>query len=179
MKKTGVYSPAGDRFQLTDLHSIALSKNGNDANGIDESIASRGAYSSSRYLIINVVDASCSKSLYALGNLQLRELGRPMIVVLNKMDVVKREGVRSVTTKALEKELGCRILSLSANDKGQVVHAKNAFISYFIQGVSLDLTLSITALVLEALIPSVESQFDDADARASASDSSLKMITWF
>ncbi len=90
-KKTGVYSHAGDQFQLTDLLGIYALDSGNDANSIDESY--RVASCSDSHpadVIINVVDASClERSLYM--TLQLRELGRPMIVVLNKMDVLKRE----------------------------------------------------------------------------------------
>ena len=40
-KKTGTYSHAGDQFKLTDLPGIYALDSGNDANSIDESIASR------------------------------------------------------------------------------------------------------------------------------------------
>ena len=39
-KKTGLYSHAGDEFHLTDLPGIYALDSGNDANSIDESIAS-------------------------------------------------------------------------------------------------------------------------------------------
>lgn len=159
-KKTGVYSHAGDQFQLTDLPGIYALDSGNDANSIDESIASRAVLTHPADVIINVVDASClERSLYM--TLQLRELGRPMIVVLNKMDVLKRER-QVINLKALEKELGCPVLSLSANDKGQVVRFKERLHKLLVQGVSLDPISIDYDAALEALIPSVESQFDDA-----------------
>ncbi|MEZ9620388.1 Fe(2+) transporter permease subunit FeoB [Vibrio sp. 10N.222.55.A3] len=160
-KKTGLYSHAGDQFQLTDLPGIYALDSGNDANSIDESIASRAVLTHPADVIINVVDASClERSLYM--TLQLRELGRPMIVVLNKMDVLKRER-QVINLKALEKELGCPVLSLSANDKGQVVRFKERLHKLLVQGVSLDPISIDYDAALEALIPSVESQFDDAD----------------
>lgn len=83
---------AGDEFSLTDLPGIYALDSGNDSNSIDESIASRAVLTHPADVIINVVDATClERSLYM--TLQLRELRRPMIVVLNKMDALKRERV--------------------------------------------------------------------------------------
>jgi len=88
-KKTGRYTHSGDEFILTDLPGIYALDSGNDSNSIDESIASRAVLTHPADLIINVVDVTClERSLYM--TLQLRELGRPMIVVLNKMDVCRK-----------------------------------------------------------------------------------------
>ncbi|MFA0724582.1 ferrous iron transporter B, partial [Vibrio sp. 10N.222.49.E5] len=75
---------------------------------------------------------------------------------------LKRER-QVINLKALEKELGCPVLSLSANDKGQVVRFKERLHKLLVQGVSLDPISIDYDVALEALIPSVESQFDDAD----------------
>lgn len=139
-KKTGSYSHSGDQFQLTDLPGIYALDSGNDSNSIDESIASRAVLTHPADVIINVVDASSlERSLYM--TLQLRELGRPVIVVLNKMDVLKRER-QVVDQKALEKALGCPVVSLSANDKSQVLRFKEKLHKLIVQGVSLILLLS-------------------------------------
>ncbi|KDN27648.1 iron transporter FeoB [Vibrio fortis] len=160
-KKTGTYSHAGDQFKLTDLPGIYALDSGNDANSIDESIASRAVLTHPADVIINVVDASSlERSLYM--TLQLREMGRPMIVVLNKMDVLKRER-QVIDQKALEKALGCPVLSLSANDKSQVVRFKEKLHKLLVQGVSLEPIAIDYEEAFEALLPQVETKFDDAD----------------
>ncbi|MDN3613491.1 Fe(2+) transporter permease subunit FeoB [Vibrio gallaecicus] len=160
-KKTGQYSHAGDQFKLTDLPGIYALDSGNDSNSIDESIASRAVLTHPADVIINVVDATClERSLYM--TLQLRELGRPMIVVLNKMDALKRER-QVINLKALEKELGCPVLSLSANDKAQAGRFKEKLHKLLVQEVNLE-PLSIQySGDMEALITKVSTQFTDAD----------------
>ena len=160
-KKTGTYNHAGDQFKLTDLPGIYALDSGNDSNSIDESIASRAVLTHPADVIINVVDASSlERSLYM--TLQLREMGRPMIVVLNKMDVLKRER-QVIDQKALEKALGCPVLSLSANDKSQVARFKEKLHKLLVQGVSLEPTKIEYEEAFEALLPQVETQFTDAD----------------
>lgn len=160
-KKTGTYNHAGDQFKLTDLPGIYALDSGNDSNSIDESIASRAVLTHPADVIINVVDASSlERSLYM--TLQLREMGRPMIVVLNKMDVLKRER-QVIDQRALEKALGCPILNLSANDKSQVARFKEKLHKLLVQGVSLEPTKIEYEEAFEALLPQVETQFNDAD----------------
>ncbi|ODS10773.1 Fe(2+) transporter permease subunit FeoB [Vibrio scophthalmi] len=135
-KKTGRFNHSGDSFFLTDLPGIYALDSGNDGNSIDESIASRAVLTHPADLIVNVVDATClERSLYM--TLQLRELGRPMIVVLNKMDALKRER-QVIDTKALEKMLGCPVFAISANNKGQVAQFKQLLHKLVVQGVTLD-----------------------------------------
>lgn len=135
-KKTGRYSHSGDDFMLTDLPGIYALDSGNDGNSIDESIASRAVLTHPADLIINVVDATClERSLYM--TLQLRELGRPMMVVLNKMDALKRER-QTIGVKALEKMLGCPVYALSANNKNQVQRLKERLHKAVVQGVALN-----------------------------------------
>lgn len=135
-KKTGKYTHSGDAFLLTDLPGIYALDSGNDGNSIDESIASRAVLTHPADLIINVVDVTClERSLYM--TLQLRELGRPMVVVLNKMDALKRER-QFIDIKALETLLGCPVFAISANNKSQVQAFKERLHKVLVQGVALD-----------------------------------------
>ncbi len=135
-KKTAKYTQSGDDFLLTDLPGIYALDSGNDGNSIDESIASRAVLTHPADLIINVVDATClERSLYM--TLQLRELGRPMVVVLNKMDALKRER-QTINIKVLERELGCPVFAISANNKSQVQAFKERLHKALVQGVALD-----------------------------------------
>lgn len=134
-KKTGRYQHGGDECRLTDLPGIYALDSGNDSNSIDESIASRAVLTHPADLIINVVDVTClERSLYM--TLQLRELARPMVVVLNKMDALKRER-QTIDVKKLEKALGCPVLTLSAHDKSQVRRFKDKLHELLVKGVAL------------------------------------------
>ncbi|KQH87369.1 iron transporter FeoB [Vibrio furnissii] len=134
-KKTGRYQHGGDECRLTDLPGIYALDSGNDSNSIDESIASRAVLTHPADLIINVVDVTClERSLYM--TLQLRELARPMVVVLNKMDALKRER-QTIDVKKLEKALGCPVLMLSAHDKSQVRRFKDKLHELLVKGVAL------------------------------------------
>ncbi|WP_264767991.1 FeoB small GTPase domain-containing protein, partial [Klebsiella pneumoniae] len=68
--------------------------------------------------------------------LQLRELRRPMIVVLNKREALKRERVH-LDLKQLEAFLGCPVLALSANNKEQVRRLKEKLHKLLVQGIAL------------------------------------------
>ncbi|MCW8347332.1 Fe(2+) transporter permease subunit FeoB [Vibrio sp. ZSDZ65] len=167
-KKTGQYRHAGDDFQLTDLPGIYALDSGNDGNSIDESIASRAVLTHPADLIINVVDAtSLERSLYM--TLQLRELGRPMIVVLNKMDALKRERVK-LDIKALEKTLGCPVVTLSATDKDQVRTLKEQLHKIVVQGLTLDKLMLNYGNEMEHAIAKLTPMFADesVDPRALA-----------
>ncbi|WED24016.1 Fe(2+) transporter permease subunit FeoB [Vibrio sp. JC009] len=121
-KKTGQFSHEGQGFCLTDLPGIYSLDSGDDSNSLDESIAAKAAMSLPADIIINIVDASSlERSLYM--TLQLRELGRPMVVVLNKMDVLKREQ-QTLNVAALEKRLECPVIALSATNALEVNNFK-------------------------------------------------------
>ncbi len=161
-KKTGRYTQAGDLFSLTDLPGIYALDSGNDSNSLDESIASRAVLTHPADLIINVVDVTClERSLYM--TLQLRELGRPMVVVLNKMDVLKRER-QVLDVKLLEEVLGCPVFNISAHDKHQVKQFKEQLHKALVQGVVLkELTLDYDAQfesAIEKIAPLFEKQHD-------------------
>lgn len=135
-KKTGHYSHASDDFLLTDLPGIYALDSGNDSNSIDESIASRAVLTHPADLIINVVDVTClERSLYM--TLQLRELGRPMVVVLNKMDALQRER-QIIDVDLLSDILGCPVFNLSAYDKHQVLRFKEKLHKTLVQGIALN-----------------------------------------
>lgn len=166
-KKTGKYTHSGDDFYLTDLPGIYALDSGNDGNSIDESIASRAVLTHPADLIINVVDATClERSLYM--TLQLRELGRPMVIVLNKMDALKRER-QTINIKLLEKELGCPVFAISANSKSQVQAFKERLHKVLVQGVALDELELNYGIEFEQAIEKIECMFKNQVEVASRS----------
>lgn len=135
-KKTGRLEHQGQQITLIDLPGIYSLDSGNDHNSLDEHIASSAILHSNADLIINVVDAtSLERSLYMTT--QLRELGRPMIVVLNKHDALERERQR-IDIRALEAELGCPVLLLSATNKQDIAQLKLSLLEYLDQGVAVE-----------------------------------------
>ncbi len=134
-KKTGRFNFQNVQYSLTDLPGIYALDSGNDSNSLDESIASKAVLTHPADLIINVVDATClERSLYM--TLQLRELGRPMIVVLNKMDALRRERI-TLDIKKLQKVLGCPVFSLSAHNQRQINAFKASLHTLLSKGVEL------------------------------------------
>ena len=74
--------------------------------------------------IINIVDASnLERNLYLTT--QLMEVGVPMVVALNMMDVVKKNGMK-LDVKALEKELGVPVVETSAVTNSGIHEAAEA-----------------------------------------------------
>ena len=62
--------------------------------------------------ILNIVDGSnIERNLYLTT--QLLELGIPTVIAINMMDIVRKNG-DVIDSRKLEKELGCRILEMSA-----------------------------------------------------------------
>ncbi len=63
-------------------------------------------------VIINIIDATnLERNLYLTT--QLRELGIPIVIALNMMDIVRKRG-DSIHTLQLEKKLGCPVIEISA-----------------------------------------------------------------
>lgn len=116
-KKEGQLLLAGESARLIDLPGI-YSLDANDQHSLDEQIAFSYITGKTPDLIINVVDATTlERGLYL--TLQLRELGLPMLVVLNKMDAAKRKRL-TIDHGALEQALGCPVVPLSAHKQQQV-----------------------------------------------------------
>lgn len=82
------------------------------SQGMEERIACDYIIQENPALIINIVDATnMERNLYL--TLQLLELGRPMLVALNMMDVIEDEG-GAIDCKAISESLGIPIVPISA-----------------------------------------------------------------
>ena len=77
--------------------------------------------------ILNIVDGSnLERNLYLTT--QLTELGIPVVVAINMMDVVKKSGDK-IDTAQLSKQLGCKIVEISALKGTGVQEAAEAAIN--------------------------------------------------
>ncbi|MDI9470955.1 MAG: ferrous iron transporter B [Bacillota bacterium] len=106
-KKTGRLKAQSD-CQLVDLPGIYSLA----AGSVDEIVARDYLVSGEPSLILNIVDGTnLERNLYLTT--QLCELGLPVVVAVNMMDVVKRTGDR-IDLERLAAELSCPVLPVSA-----------------------------------------------------------------
>ncbi len=78
-------------------------------------------------VILNIVDGTnLERNLYLTT--QLTELGIPVVVAINMMDVVRKNG-DEINTDELSRELGCKVVEISALKNEGVTEAANEAIS--------------------------------------------------
>lgn len=107
-KKEGKTKIGGETVAVMDLPGIySLSPYSN------EEIISRDYILQEKpEVVVNIVDASnLERNLYLTT--QLLELGTPVVVALNMMDVVRKKG-EELSSKMLSKKLGCPVCEISA-----------------------------------------------------------------
>ncbi|MBQ2766779.1 MAG: ferrous iron transport protein B [Clostridia bacterium] len=76
--------------------------------------------------ILNIVDGTnLERNLYLTT--QLAELGIPMVIAINMMDVVRKNG-DNINTDELAKALGCRVVEISALKGDGIIEAADAAI---------------------------------------------------
>ncbi len=112
-KEGRLHAPSGREYAVLDLPG-AYSLN---PASLDEAIARdvcRGHYPGEPVpdLLVCVVDAT-NLRLHLRFVLELRELGRPMIVALNQVDVARRRGIR-IDVDALQREIGLPVVETVA-----------------------------------------------------------------
>ena len=92
-------------YDLPGIYSL-------DASSIDEEVTRDYLLSRDADLIINVIDAAnLERNLYLTA--QLLEMGVPIVLVLNMMDVARKRGI-DIDFKKLSQELGCPVVPVVA-----------------------------------------------------------------
>ena len=114
-KKTGSFSVGLHHYELIDLpgiYSLSCTRQGSSP---DELITVKEFVALDADLIINVVDAvSLERHLYLTS--QILELGKPVIIALNMMDIATQRGVTLDTIK-LSQQLRCPVIPIQAHKK--------------------------------------------------------------
>ena len=107
-RKEGHFSFDDNSITAIDLPGIYSL----DASSLDEEVTRDYLLSHDADLIINVVDAgNLERNLYL--TVQLLEMGVPIVVALNMMDVARKRGI-SIDTHKLSAELGCPVVAIVA-----------------------------------------------------------------
>lgn len=111
-RKSGYFTEAGKTIEVVDLpgvYSLTLASE----SALDERIACEFILKEQVDVVINIVDASnLDRHLYLTT--QLLEMGVPIIIALNMMDVVRARKMQ-IDTEKLAQELGCPVVALEAN----------------------------------------------------------------
>lgn len=110
-KKEGVFQKQNMLFRLVDLPGIYSLT----SYTMEEKLSREYILHSGVDVIINVVDASnLERNLYL--TLQLIELGKPVVMALNMMDIVEERGMK-LNLSALKERLGIPVVPVSARKR--------------------------------------------------------------
>lgn len=123
-KKTGYSTLLNQTVEVTDLPGVYSLSVPAEGTSEDERIAAKAIENLDYDLIINVVDA-CSLERHLYLTSQLSELGKPLILVLNMMDIAKERGI-VIDDQKLSKELNCHVIPFQAHKKIGLDHLQEA-----------------------------------------------------
>lgn len=99
----------GDRVKIVDLPGIYALDTFSNEEKISKEFLEKGNVD----VIVNIVDASSlNRNLYL--TLQLKQFKKPIILVLNMMDVAKAKGIK-IDFEKLAKKLGVTVVPISAS----------------------------------------------------------------
>jgi len=123
--KQGSFEVQQTHIELVDLPGLYSLDSG--GNSTDVTVSRNYLMAGNADLILNVLDASnLERHLYLTT--QLLELGLPMVVVLNMMDVAEARG-RKIDLVALQNLLGCPVIPLVASRSKGVDELKSGLLS--------------------------------------------------
>jgi ferrous iron transport protein B len=111
-RKEGRLKAQGREFTVVDLPGVYSLDGEEESTGADELAARDYLLTHEADLVINIVDASnLERNLYLTT--QLLEMGLPLLIALNMMDVASKRGI-VINTKVLSDRLGCPVIPISA-----------------------------------------------------------------
>jgi len=165
-QKIGDFTHKGQKIELVDLPGVySLSVVGGSVS-LDERLARDFILTEQPDLVVNVVDASnLERNLYL--TVQLLEMGTPLVVALNMMDIAKSRRI-AIDVGALSVRLGCPVVEMVAADnrglealRDQMVDAAKAHV-HAPEGQNFPLAVEAA---LEALRPSIAASLEVGDPR--------------
>jgi len=112
-KKIGNFHLANQEIELVDLPGIYSLEQASQS--IDEQIAQNYLQQNDVDLIINIIDATNLERGLVLTQ-QILETGRPVIVVLNMVDVAKQQGIK-INARSLANKLNVPVIAIIASRK--------------------------------------------------------------
>lgn len=127
-RKSGHYVEGGETVEVVDLPGVYSMTVPVTTSAVDERIAQEFILRQQATIIINIVDASnLERHLYLTT--QLLEMGAPVILALNMMDVAQARQLFIDQVK-LAKHLGCPVVALSASKGEGLTQLKKAIAGF-------------------------------------------------
>ncbi len=112
-KKTGYFDIAQRTTQLIDLPGLYSLTVPHQGVSQDEMIAAQAICCDEVDVVINVVDA-CQLERHLYLTTQILELGKPVVIALNMMDIALQRGI-IIDTNALSLQMGCAVIPMQAH----------------------------------------------------------------
>ena len=155
------------RFQIGECPVRAIDLPGIyslDATSMDERVTRDYLLSREADLIVNVVDATnLERNLYL--SVQILEMGVPVVVALNMMDVARRRGIH-VDPDKLGRELGCPVVPLVATRGEGIPELKKAIVAVARERATGGYSLAHDEVVEQAAAELVSMMGEDLDSRS-------------
>lgn len=126
-KKIGQFTLKNQIIEVTDLPGIYSLVSSKEGSSQDEIITANHVAFGEAEIIINVIDA-CHLERHLYLTSQLLELGKPIIVALNMMDLSKQQGI-SIDIESLSNLLHCPVIPIQAHKSVGITELKNAMLS--------------------------------------------------
>ena len=140
-KKTGLLTIGVQDISITDLPGVYSLTSSLQGASQDEQVAAKAVAYGDADIMINVIDAChLERNLYLTS--QLLELGKPMIIALNMMDIAIFRGI-SIDTQALSQQLNCPVVVLQAHRNVGLVELQQAIIESPPRAVPINLLLPL------------------------------------
>ncbi|MCP4186498.1 MAG: Fe(2+) transporter permease subunit FeoB [Gammaproteobacteria bacterium] len=158
-RKQGNFSiAAGRNVSIIDLPGIYTL----DAISLDEQVTRQFLLDKEADVIINVLDASnLERNLYL--TVQLLEMGVPVVLALNMMDVAQKRGI-SIDSTLLSDKLGCPVVEIVAVSGKGVTELKQAVLSIIDDKAGCGISLAMDS-ELEAAIADIRIKMPDDNKR--------------
>jgi ferrous iron transport protein B len=147
-KKTGSFSLGKQLISITDLPGVYSLVANSGGVSQDEQIAAQSVATMQADCIINVVDA-CHLERHLYLTSQILELGKPVIVALNMIDIAEQRGI-AIDVNALAQQLGCPVIAIQAHKKVGLAALEQALLK--LPQVILPWTLPLASSVHQGLI---------------------------
>jgi ferrous iron transport protein B len=158
-KKTGHYKFEDSTIELVDLPGTYSLESADDSVSLDEKVARDFVAGHTADLVINIIDATnIERNLYLTS--QLLEMRVPMIVALNMMDAVTKQGVK-IDCTLMSRMLGCPVVPIAASTGQGMEQLKKVVDSACLQAPIPDITINYHTEIeaaINALIPTLAAQ---------------------
>ena len=127
-KKSGFFTVADQSVEVVDLPGTYSLSSSTEHTAIDEAIACDFVLARQADIFLNVIDASnFERNLYLTT--QLLDLGVPVIVVLNMIDVADRRGFK-FKLEQMREQFACPVVAISAQKKIGIDELKQTIVEF-------------------------------------------------